>query len=83
MTGYIEMPNDPSLVINDEENEEDLEPNRWNSKEIHSRYNIPVISKKGHPGLLLFLVRVFGFETSQIAGNSRFRNIVKTQHQQF
>lgn len=56
MTGYIEMPNDPSFVINNEKSKKDFEPDSWYNNYVDSGDNISLIPKKGHPGLLLFLV---------------------------
>ena len=62
MVGYVEMYNLPSTVINDKENEQDVEIVGRNDEKVHCRNNISMIPEKGHPGLLLFLVRMVGSE---------------------
>ena len=49
MSGYIEMSDDPSFVINYEKDKQDLELDSGNNEKVHCGYNIPVISKEGHP----------------------------------
>lgn len=83
VVGYIEMPDNPPLVINNEKGIKDIELDSWNNEKVHRWKYIPIIPQKCHPGLLLFLVWMFCLILSQIPRNSGFRDIIKPKNQQF
>lgn len=49
MSGYVEMKDSPSTVVDGEPDVEEVEPDGGHDEEVHAGNHLPVVPKEGHP----------------------------------